>query len=238
MSSRTQALAALAAGAAVLTLLIAPHTVVPGLLVAFPLGAAGLVLVRRSTLGTTAARVAFGVFGVFCLCVVASQYAVGGSTEWGGRFFALGLPAVVPVLLVALKQRALDRWAAGSLVVCSLAMAILGAASLRHQHRRLGQLVAAAARVETGDARPVMVATYGSVPRWAWRTFDRQRWLTTEPADLPGLLARLREAGVSRIGLVTPDQARDRALLGTGEVVSSEGPVLARGWHILVVAVA
>jgi hypothetical protein len=205
--------------------------------VAFPLAAAGLVLVRRRTLATTAARTAMGVFAVFALCVVASQYAVGGATEWGGRFFALGLPVVVPVLLLALKQASLERWVVGTLVVCSLAMSTLAVTSLRHQHRRLGQLVAMAGTIQTGDDRPVMVATYGSVPRWAWRTFDDQRWLRTEPADLPALVGRLKDAGIARIGLVTPDQARDRALLGTAEVVSSEASELARGWHILVVEI-
>ena len=233
---RMRAMAGLAAVSAVLALLVGPRTVVPGLLIAFPLAAAGLLLVRRSTLRTTAARLASGTFAVFALGVVASQYAVGGATEWGGRFFALGLPVAVPVLLLALKQQALDRWVVGSLVVCSLAMATLAVSSLGYQHRRLGQLVAMAGAVQTGDDRPVMVATYASVPRWAWPTFDGQRWLRTEPSDLPGLLDRLQGAGITRVGLVTPDQRRDRALLGTAEVVSSEASALARGWHILVVA--
>jgi hypothetical protein len=115
-------------------------------------------------------------------------------------------------------------------------MSTLAVTSIRHQHRRLGQLVTAAAGVDTGDERPVMVATYGSVPRWAWRTFDDQRWLTTEPSDLPVLLDRLRGAGVARIGLVTGTLERDEALLGSNVVVSDESPKLARGWHILVVA--
>ncbi|HEX2047058.1 MAG TPA: hypothetical protein VHF27_04790 [Acidimicrobiales bacterium] len=229
---RQRDMAALAAATAVLALVMGPETVVPGLLVAFPVATAGLVLVRRSALRTTAAQVSLGVFAVIAACVVATQYAVGGATEWGGRFFAVGLPVVVPVLLLALKQASLDRWVVVSLVVCSLAMATLGVSSLRHQHRRLGQLVNTAASVEA----PVVVATYGSVPRWAWRTFDDKRWLITQPSDLPGLLGRLRDAGVARIGLVTPNQARDRALLGTAEVVSSAEPELARGWHILVVA--
>ena len=232
-----RAAAALAAAAAVLVVLTAPGAVVPGLLVAFPLAAAGLVLVRRRTLRTTTAAMSFAVFAVFASCVVATQYSVGGSTEWGGRFFALGLPFLVPVLLLALKEQALDRRVAAGLVVCSLAMSTLAVTSLRNQHRRLGQLVAMAAAVKTGDERPVLVATYGSVPRWAWRTFDDQRWLRSDAAGLPVLLDRLRDAGVARIGLVTPNLRRDLALLGRAEVLRSEAPELAQGWHVLVVAI-
>jgi len=146
---------------------------------------AGLFLIGRTTLRTTAGRTSLAVFTVFALCVVASQYAVGGSTEWGGRSFALGLPMLVPVLLLALKEQKVrvdhhvGRRAVAALAVCSLATATLSITSLRHQHRRLGQLVGMAddaglVAAPTGE-RPVMVATYPSVPRWAWRTFDRQR---------------------------------------------------------------
>jgi hypothetical protein len=241
--------ASVAALGAVLAVATGPATVVPGLLVAFPVAAAGLALVRRTTLRTLTARISLGVFALYAGGVIASQYAVGGSTEWGGRFLALGLPVVVPVLLLALKQQAagLDRdvrrWAVGALVVCSLATSTLAITSLRHQHRALGQLVAAAEQAGQdvaaagAEGPPVMIATYGSVPRWAWSTFDRQRWLTATPDDLEGLLARLRAVGVSRAGLVTPDIGRDRPLLGRSVVLADESPSLAPGWHVLVVEI-
>ncbi len=234
---------AMAASAGVLAVVTAPEAVVPGLVVAFPLAAAGLLMVRRTTVRTAAARIALAVFSVFAVCVVATQYAVGGGTEWGGRFFAVGVPLLVPVLLVALKDQRLDRWVAASLVVCSVAMATLSMTSLRTQHRRLSQLTGAAdeagAVVAAGRAeRPVMVATYASVPRWGWRSFDRHRWLVTEPKDLQPLLGRLREAGVTRIGLVSPYEARDRALLGSAPIVWSASPPPAPGWSVFVVALA
>ncbi len=234
--------AAVAAIAALLTLATA-NVVVPGLLVAFPLAAVGLLVLRPATLRTSAARLAFAVFAVFALCVLATQYAIGGSAEWGGRFFALGLPLLVPVLLVALRDQDFDRWVAAGLVVCSLAMAGVGITGLRGQHRWLGDLVEAgdeAGRVVAagGSERPVIVATYASVPRWAWRTFDRQRWLISHPDDLQALLDRLGDAGVARIGLVSPYQSRDRALLGTRPIVWSASPPRASGWHVFVVALA
>ena len=235
---------ALAAGAGALALVLSPNTVIPGLLVAFPLAGAGFVLLRRSMLRTAAAQLCIGVFAVFAGCVIASQYAVGGSTEWGGRFFAMGLPLLVPVIVLAVKtqlvrlDRRSARWFAGGLLVCSMVTVTLAVTSIRHQHRRLGQLVTMAedAGRSTGP-QPVMVATYGSVPRWAWRTYDDQRWLVTAPDELDDLLGRLGNAGVERIVLVTPGLTRDRARLGTAEIVSSQASSLARGWHILVVAI-
>ena len=112
-----------AAAAAVVALVAGPANIVPGLLVAFPLAAAGLLLVDRATLATTAAKVAAGTFALFALAVLATQYSRGGSGEWGGRYFALGIPVVVPVLLAAvfaaggrLAPQA-RRVAAGSLLV-------------------------------------------------------------------------------------------------------------------------
>lgn len=240
----------IAAAAAVVAVLMGPRAVVPGLLVAFPLVGAGLVLVRRVDVCSLAARIPAAVFAMFALCVVMGQYAVGGATEWGGRFFALGLPSLVPVLLLAMKDRGatldarVGRAAVVALSVCSLAMATLSITSIRSQHRRLGQLVAKAeqagrqvATADPGD-RPVMVATYGSVPRWAWSTFDDQRWLTTTPADLTDLISRLRAAGVPRIGVVTPDLLRDRPLLGSSAILSDVVPGRAPGWHILVLQIA
>ena len=62
---------------------------------------AGLVLVRRGTFASPAARLATSTAALFALAVLATQYPVGGSMEWGGRFFHVGLPLVVPVLLLA-----------------------------------------------------------------------------------------------------------------------------------------
>ncbi|MGI9021651.1 MAG: hypothetical protein ACR2HV_00155, partial [Acidimicrobiales bacterium] len=85
-------LAAVASTAAVVAMVAGPTNLVPGLLVAAPVLAAGLVALRRSCLRPLGARLAFTTFAVFALLVAATQYARGGSGEWGGRYFALGLP--------------------------------------------------------------------------------------------------------------------------------------------------
>ncbi len=66
-----------AAAAAVVALVAGPTNVVPGLLVAFPLVAAGLILVDRVTIQAPAAKLAAGTFALFALGVLATQYSRG-----------------------------------------------------------------------------------------------------------------------------------------------------------------
>ncbi len=238
-------LAAVAAAAAVLAFAAEPTNLVPGLLVAFPVAAAGLaalVVVRREALAGLPARVAFGTFVVFAAAVAATQYVTGGSGEWGGRYFALGLPALAPVLVLALASlgRALDAptrtAASGALVACSLAMATMGLSSLRDTHRFTTRLQATAAQAgrELGP-RPVMVATHAAIPRLAWATFDDQRWLLARPGGLDPLLRRLTAAGVDRFVLVTDQLDRDTAELGSSvDVVSRRHPPSSTSWQVLV----
>lgn len=239
--------ATVAAVAAVFALLAGPGTVVPGLLLAFPLAAAGLLLVGRTTLRSGTARIASGVCVLFVLAVLATQYAKGGGGEWGGRYFALALPIGVPVLLLALRDQRhrlapqVARWAMAGLVLSSLAMTTMGVSAVRASHRANARLVAAVDRAgQSLDApAPLLVTTEGAMPRFAWPTFDRQRWLLTAPDGLDDLLARLRAAGITRVGLVTRNLDRDRALLGGAGagVVSVDGSESSRRWHVLVVQV-
>lgn len=201
----------IAAGAALVALVTKPTNVVPGLLVAFPLLLAGALLVRRTHLRTTAAQMGAATFAVFALAVLATQYGNGGSGEWGGRYFALGLPVVVPVLLVALRDAgrtlapATRRWAAGSLATVSIVMAVMGIASITSVHRFTADLTARIERAghEASQTKPVMVTTSPAIPRLAWSTFDRQRWLLASDGDLPGLRRQLAAHGVDRFVLVT-----------------------------------
>jgi hypothetical protein len=222
---------AVAAVSAVAALLVGPTTVVPGMLAAFPVMVAGLLLLRRRSLDLVAARLMGGTFALFALAVIATQYSTGGSGEWGGRYFALGIPAVVPVVLLAVRDRG-PALVAG-LAICSVALSAMGVLALRSTHRFTADLVASIAAAATGPA-PVIVTTEEALPRLAWATFDRQRWLLAEPADLPELIDRLRAAGVRRFAFVTSRLDRDRDHLRGVEVVSVDGRADGRGWQILV----
>jgi len=236
------ALSVVASAAAVAVLVADPANVAPGLLVACPLVGAGLVVLRRSAVKSVVAQVSLGTFGLFALAVAATQYATGGSGEWGGRYFAVGLPVLVPVLLLALAQagervaRPARKAGVAALVVSSVAMTVMSMTSLRDAHRTTARLMATAERLglESGSDRPVMVATRGLVPRMAWATFDHQRWLLTDPQDLGSLLERVGGTGVNQAVIVTDDLTHDLDRIGpAARVVSRQGRPDGRGWQVI-----
>lgn len=235
-------LGTVAAAAAVGALVVDPTNVVPGLLVACPLVTAGLVVLRRTTLVSVVAQVCLGAFVVFALAVAATQYATGGSGEWGGRYFALGLPMLLPVVLLALAQlgdrlgRATRQAGLAALVVCCVAMTTMSLSSLRAAHRLTADLMVSAdqAGLATGDPRPVMVATRGLIPRMAWGTFDHQRWLLADPEDLGGLVGRVAATGVNQVVLVSDDLGHDLDRIGpTAHVVSRQGRPDGHNWQVV-----
>lgn len=237
-----------AAVAALLSLIVAPTNLVPGLLVACPVIAAGLVALRRSSLDTVGARVALGTFAAFAGAVAATQYARGGSGEWGGRYFAIGLPILVPVALVALADagRALDgasrRRVVVALAACSVVMSVMAMASITDTHRFTDRLMASADRAGrsiSGVEKPVMITTNGAIPRLAWATFDRQRWLLAPPDDLAPLAGRLRAAGTDQVVLVTDHLDRDLGRMGPGVTVrSADIRPNHRTWQVVVLNLA
>lgn len=237
---------ALVAASAALALAAGPVHLVPGLLIAFPLLAAGLVLLDRTVLGTETARLALGAFVVFALGVMATQYERGGSGEWGGRYFALGLPLVVPVALLAVRNagRRLDsaprRAAAGALVASMVAMTIMGVATLRESHRRTDAMNRAI-RAGVGSLPPseprVVVATDGTLARKAWPTFDDVRLLLNY-GDLQDLTGRLDAAGVRQFVVVT-NTSPTAVNLGTRvQIVNAVEGTSAGHTRVLVVRIA
>lgn len=197
-------LAVVSAGAAAMAVALRPANIVPGLLVAFPLAAVGLVLVRRETLRSTTAQLCFGTFVMFAVAVAATQYERGGSGEWGGRYFALGLPVLAPVLLLAVRDggarltMVVRQVGVRSLVVVMLALSVMSVAGLRsaHEHNRdTNRAVAELAAGVPGVDPPVIVASDGALARLGWPLFDGGRWLLAG-ADVSDLATRLNLAGV------------------------------------------
>jgi hypothetical protein len=222
-------LAGVAASAALLALVLTPRNIVPGLLVACPLLIAGLAMIDGAALRATPARLAVVSTAGFALLVLATQYRTGGSGEWGGRYFALGLPVVLPVVVSAVRRHGSRALAAG-LVVCTLAMSVMAVTSLRAAHRVDTRLVAAIDRA-AGPDRPVLVTTVPLVPRMAWATFDHQRWLLSRPTDLAALVGRFDAAGITRFTYVARGDA-DVALLPPS--MTREASTSYHGWQILV----
>ncbi len=208
--------AAFSGAAAVLSFLAAvsvEHGTVTGLLVAFPVLAAGLASLRREdTAGLAGALLA--ISGLFAAAVILTQYERGGTGEWGGRYFAIGLVLVVPVALGALWRSLLGlpadtrRLAAGALAVCTVAVSITGVAALRGSHQRTAELTegvaAVAATTTSGDGGPpVVVATERLIPRLSWRHLDEGRWLLVPRDDLGRALEQLRDLGIRQVTVAT-----------------------------------
>lgn len=204
-----------AAGLAFVALLTDPDRVVPGLLVAFPLAVFAIGLASRDSFRDPARLVLTVTAGLFMAGVLATQYGAGGSAEWGGRYFALGVPILTVLAVDGLARRApalpvpVRRWAGAGLVTCSLFLAVGAIASLasmhRHNERLLERLVSTSQLISPGDGGvPVVVSSWPNIARHAWPTTPAQRWLySPDEVDLGRELAsRLIDAGIAELTFV------------------------------------
>lgn len=240
-----------AAACYVLRLALEPGAV-PGLLVAFPLLTVGLVVLSRPALATTAARLAFGTSAVFAAAVAATQYAKGGTGEWGARYVAICLPLVVPVVLgsLLLARRRLAERAPGSVRPATAALGIVTAATvllaglaLRANDAATSSLTdavvdqAAEAAPPDDGGRPVVVTTVAAVPRWAWDRFDEARWLLVDEDDLGTTFDRLGEHGVPEAVVVVRGDV-PASVGGDGAPPTVERSTPDGGWDVRTVALA
>ncbi len=190
---RLFAVLAAACGVAHLAL---PAGAVPGLLVAFPVLAVGLAGIDRRLLADRTAVVLAATYVAYVGAVLATQYSSGGSGEWGGRYFTLGLPLIVPLVLAGLAavgdrlDEGTRRVATGALVVLA-ATTTLGAALALHDHQAMtARTVALVEDAVAATPDTVVVATDGTTGRFAWReVVGGADWLLVEDES------RLAEVG-------------------------------------------
>lgn len=205
-------------------LAIGPYTdyVVPGLLMACPVVVAGLCAVR---LPEGEARVMLGVAGVFAAAVLATQYDRGGTLEWGGRYFVLGLPVAVPVLLVALRDLGRRvpipsrRVGLAAIVALTLGLNVAGLFAIRNNREFLGRVLAAADRAGAksdpgGTGDPVFVTSDSDIGRFTWPASDHQRWLWVPADQTDAVVDALAGLGVKSFVVATQDPSDEPGLLG------------------------
>jgi hypothetical protein len=207
-----RALLIIGAAAYVLRLFVDHPAAVPGLLVAFPLGWVAFLLMRRCDIADDG-RLPVVVAGVVAVGVLATQYAIGGGVEWGGRYFALVLPLVAPVIVLCLR-RIDSRMLMSALAVSTAALAVFGVETLRHTHAATSDVVLGvrgAARELEGP--PVVVSTSRLLPQLDWQGFDSIQWVTPTPDDLAAAGRQLAAAHVNRFVLVADDPAAQLSAL-------------------------
>jgi hypothetical protein len=199
---------------------------VPGILLAACVIVAGLLVADRALLGRPDVRVVLATAAVFGLAVAVSQYASGGHTEWGGRYFALAVPLLGAVAAPSLLQA----WATweprrarvvqGAMAGAALGLAVLAVSTLIASHERNRErtdsvLAAAAALGPAGDGgRPVVVTEDDQVPRLARGRYGEVRFLLVRPDTIEGYLTRLADEGIEDLLIVSTDPARTLERLG------------------------
>ncbi len=211
---------------------ISPTGPIPGLILAFP---AGWFLVwvagRRSGRGAVA-PVLLVTAGLYVLAVLATEYAIGGGVEWGGRYFSGVIPLAVPALLWAAEPvvrahgRDLARMAIGLMAVVTLTSSVLALQALRQYHHATSAVLdriqqqAVVAGVPRGLDRPVVMTSNRLLPQIDFRDFDDYDWVSVDPVDVAGYGSKLTALGVDRMVLASTDIKADLAHLPGWHVVS------------------
>jgi len=240
--------AGLAVGLAAVRLLF-PSSPVPAILWACPLLTVALVLGDRTLLSTTPRRILSLTTVLFTAGVLVTQYGNGGGIQWGFRYFAVALPFVIPLALIAIVDGASrlseeDRRVVLPMLVglCAL-VTILGFVSLRSTRNENatiadGTRAAYLATPAADGGKPVVVSTeIGRIDRYDWKHVDEARWLILDEdhrAQLGDYFQRIGGLGVGQLTLVTDDLDRDRPLFNGARVISDRP--LPAGHHAVTLA--
>jgi hypothetical protein len=143
--------------------------------------------------------------GLIVGAVIATQYAIGGGVEWGGRYFAIVLPLVAPMIVVTLR-RFDSRLLNGALAASMVALGVFGVGTLRHTRSATSVVVAGVRSAANDlDGPPVVLSTSRLLPQLDWRGFDTIRWVTPMPDDLSAAGRQLAAADIRQVVLVADD---------------------------------
>jgi hypothetical protein len=208
---------------------------VPGLIVAFPLVTWGLAGLDRAVFRKDLAALLASTGAVFAMAVVATQYAIGGGFEWGGRYFAIGLPCATPLAAAGLHRlrerldgatarRCMTAAAAATLVLAGIGIGAVRT-NRRDWHAFTTAVVAAADHTDPGDGGPsIVLTTEPEPPRAAWRELPQDRWLLVADDEVATMLDRLGGLGIREVLLLTRGGTLQRSIARSPyEVV--DGPV-------------
>lgn len=109
---------------------------ITGLIATMPILAGGIILLRRTDFSKPVIVRHLLVSAISIVSITLTTYSVGGASEWGGRFYHILLPLLVPAALIGLRYgyevlpHRPARVALASVVVASLSMSGL---AIQHQ---------------------------------------------------------------------------------------------------------
>lgn len=186
--------------------LFAPMGPVPGLFMAAPLLIGGLVLARRWAWTNRVARLLVVAAVAHSIMVLATQYGIGGAGEWGGRFFHVAIPGVVPLAIAgwwggfaSINPSDLRRTrVALGVVLAAGSVLIVGAhIAIRQPTAALvGGLDRAVAVANGYGGEPIVVATHPIVGRMWWEhSLDVDTLVVGERTEFGDALGKLRKLG-------------------------------------------
>lgn len=230
-----------AAGCLVYQNVITP-LLLTGLIGAFPLLVAGMILLRRADLHRpmVVRHIAIAVLSIAVITL--TSYEVGGGVEWGGRFYHLLIPPLVPLVVLGLHHgyRTLPprpaKVAATALVVGALALSGI----IIQQHRWMRQITRTATTAAGSfaldhagpadtDGRPLVIMglmTSDGSARMFWDPSDSVDVVTAVGvADVFRLVTRAHEHGYPEVTLVTDIPLAGLQALGNR-------PLTDIGWRI------
>lgn len=153
---------------------------VTGLFAACPLLPAGWILLRRSDMSRPTASVGAVTIVVSAVGIILTAYTEGGATEWGGRFYAVLLPLMVPLALLGLGHaveelpRHARRVAVAAALVTSLslsALALQSNAQARENNTYFVKSTLSAVRRLTANPDPLLIlggTNIGGTSRSFW----------------------------------------------------------------------
>lgn len=208
---------------------------VTGLAATFPLLPAGIILLHREDLRLPMVARNLAIALLATIVITVTTYSGGGAAEWGGRFYHLLIPLLVPVVVLGLHRgaSALEPRPAQvigvAVVVATLLLSVLGLRYIASSRERFRATTEATARFVAGvsnqdhertDSRRPLVVVIPSFGGGMGRMF----WQTGEPFDAlydddalnaDGFIAEVQRAGYPNVTVVTNLTGAELPMIGT-----------------------
>ncbi len=213
------------AGLMVLWWLLDPQHVVPGLLLAFPLLTLLASLITIDFLDTPVQVLGLAAFAFFAGAVILTQYPQGGTAEWGGRYFAAGIPFVMVGVSSSVKRlinpsaQRLSRTVL-PVGIASVLLISTGFGALRQSRLLVADLGASVEQTIAGTEQSygnddvVVISTSNAVSRLLWAQTSTEPWLLVPPEELEEAMANLNTIGVDRVVVIAERHQETNRTIG------------------------